>query len=179
MKIKYLIPLLFLLAAFGLAQDKPKKSELNVVYDKIEDRTNVSTPVKGVRGSAPLQVLGYLNHQGKVSTKPITHIGLAFYSWSSNWKYLHENERRLFVLAGDERFALDSTRGGTVNTGGYGRYSRVSVSEQLIFAITVEELDRILNTNSLEMKIREEIFTFDKGTLQALRELSEYAKRHP
>lgn len=91
-----------------------------------------------------------------------------------DWLTIESAGNRMRAIA----FDFQKGRGGTVNTG-YGRYSRVSVSEQLIFTVTVEELDRILNASPLEMKIKEELFTFDVNTLRALRELSDYAKRQP
>lgn len=174
MKTKYLIPCLLLLCLTTLGQDspKPKKSNLTISYDKIEDRTNISTPTKGVNGSSSIFMQGYVNHRGVHLAAPIDYVGIIFFSTSRDWRYSDHLNRSLFVLADNERFKFDSPAyKPSINKSGLGRYSRITVSERLIFAIPTEHLKQILRADKIEMKLGQETFSLGSDTKDALKQI--------
>lgn len=174
MKTIILIFLLFTISLPIPAQDaKPKKSKLVVSYDKFRDITIVSTYPRKPKDTLGILVSGYFNHKGELLREPVAFAGLVFDSYSSDWQFLKEGDRRLFVLADGERFEFSSpTRESTVNRG-YGPYSRVTVSERLVFSFDKEQLEKLLNARSLEMRLGtyRNSFSFGNETLSDLREM--------
>lgn len=155
-------PLLLILAlSFSLfTQD----SRLNVKYDRIEDRTNVSTKQIYLKKSG-LTMVAYFNHQGTKLTEPVKKAGLIFYSHSDRWEYLQTSRSQLFVLADGERFSpLGPNRKSEV-------LRDSTVSEQLIFQLTDEQLDQIAKASKVEMKLGSETFTLGSDTIEGLRQL--------
>lgn len=162
--------LLLTLVLLTPAQD----GKLQIKYERIEDRTNVSTPAKWIKGTT-LSIQAYLNHSGKSLESPAEAVGLVFYSSSSNWKYLSAADSRLFVLTDKERFSLDIPSRKSEITSSRRPYSRVGVSERLIFKLTLENLKRITQASKVEMKLGDQTFTLGADTLADLRELLAYA----
>lgn len=147
-----------------------QSSELNIKYNRIEDRTNVSTKSQGVKG-AGLNILFYFNHKGKALEDPINQVGMVLDSYSRNWKYLRTTELRLFVLADGERFSVDGRRH---DSNVYSGSHSVSVSERLIFPLSMEQLKTISTAKSVEFQLSRDQFTLSERTVRGIRELLAY-----
>lgn len=154
--------LLFLLLL--LPQDT---SELQIKYDRVSNNTSVSTKSHDVK-TGELSVMLFLNYEGTTPTSK-NIAGIVFDSYSTDWKFLHEFDQRLHVLADEERFVLaNPQRESKVNSSRYSRY--VSVSERLVFVITYEQLGLIAKAKSVEMKLGPETFSLGNDTLKAFRQ---------
>lgn len=143
------------------------QSDLRTQYNKAEDRTNISTKTRQVKG-ADLYAFFYLNHKGQQLSEPVAHIAFVIDSTSRDWKYLKPESRRLFVLADGERFNIDGDRS---DSDVHSTYSRVLVNERLIFALTVDQLKRIGNAKSVEFQLGNDRFTLPDKTLKDAREM--------
>lgn len=160
-------PLILILAlSFSLfTQD----SRLNVKYDRIEDRTNVSTKQIYLKKSG-LTMVAYFNHQGKTLNQKIDAVGLVFYASGRDWKFLHDEDSRLFILADSERFSpkgpnrkSDVLRDGTTD-------------ERLTFLLTMDDLSKIVSASKVEVKLGQNTFTLGNDTIERLRQLRDAAK---
>jgi hypothetical protein len=166
-----LLLFVLLLNFLVLPQSKPKKSDLRIIYDKIEDRTNISTKPKAIKNTS-LVLLLYFNHKGPQLTEPVPTVAIMFDSYSRNWQYLKDYDRTLFVLADDQRFQLDNpSRDSNIESNpGYRSYS-VSVHERLIFPLDKTKLETIANATKVEMKLGPNTFSLGDDTLKSFREL--------
>lgn len=174
MKPLILLLTLLCLTPATFSQDaKPKKSKLIVAYDKFQDRTNISTQPRKPKATLGILVSGYFNHETETLREAITHVGLIFDSYSSDWQFLKQENRPLFVIADGERFEFNNpVRDSRVNRG-YGPYSRTTVTERLIFSFERKQLEKLLSAQTLQMRLglHGNPFSLGNETLADLREL--------
>ena len=151
-------------------------SNLKIFYEKVEDRTNVSTKTRDVKG---LSITAFFNHPGKSVPSPVEALGLMFESRSEDWKFLHDYDQQLFVLADGQRFKYDRPRTDATILKLRSVYQRNNVKERLIFAIKREDMEQIVNAQKVEMKLGTTTFALGSDTIKDLREIVDAMKPQP
>lgn len=147
---------------------REKTSELRIQYNKIEDSTNVSTKQQSVEG-AGFSVAFYFNHKGPHLKESVKAIGLVVDSASRDWKFLKDHNLRLFVLADGQRFNVTGVRyDSSVHA---GAWRSVSVSERLIFSLTIDQLKMLVAATSVEAQLANETFRFSDKTLKGVQQI--------
>ena len=123
----------------------PQKSELQIKYNRIEDRTTISTKPES-KGS--LSFFLYVSHPGQKLTKPLDTVFFVIESYSRDGQFRETKD--VYVLADDERFTLSNpTRNPDIDINSRS----VRPSERLMFALSKSQLKRIVNARKVEMKI--------------------------
>ena len=150
--------LLFLLLAL------PVYSQVNVNYDKFKDQTIATSETTHVES---LDITVKAMHQGQ-NAGDVKYY-LVFRTSGKEWRYL--NSHGLIFMADGERINLgNGFHDGDVKTTRY----RVSVSETMIYQIHREDLEKIANSTSLEMKLGANVAQFGPKDKKGMREMLEY-----
>lgn len=154
------LPLLFAITI----QSQKKPLKILSTYDRFKDSTTVFIDHQDIKGTS-LTFTVYFIHAEKELREPIEQLGFAFYSLSSDWKFLRQSDRELFVIADGERIKFtDATRDSSVLSGR-------SVQEQLIFTIPRSEYRKIAAAKTIEMRLGTEIFSLKEPLIDAMREI--------
>lgn len=149
-----LIVAILLITGSVFSQEKDTDT-LYIRYDKFKDQTFVANKhIELKPGNALFNRVefsaGFL-HDGQ---KPVANAGsfhISFRVHSKEWRFLEAAQRQMILLADSTRIEKSQRRhsGDTSSS----RYAGVSVTENLIFVVTRDELASIANAKDVELQI--------------------------
>lgn len=142
------------------------QGELKTKYDRFRNETTVSIGPDYVDMRSPgrLEAAAYINYKGDTPTPEGLIIGLAFYSSSSNWRFIDNDH--LFALVDGERLDLGKP---ITKDSKLGR--RVGVDESLSFSLTREDLHKLTQASKVEMQLGRVEFRLKDKFLKRLKDL--------
>lgn len=145
------------------------KAKIKTKYDRFEDQTTVYIEGKRVLGGflSDLTMGASISYRGQKASLPKDVLIFFKSSNTEDWRFLHDVERELYVLADGERLPLGTmTRtDSTVLTGG-------RVSEEIGTLISSEQFLKIIQARKVEMKLGRYQFELKEEHLEALRDLA-------
>lgn len=129
----------------------------SVNYDKFDDKTTIS----GER----VRVAGILMQPQAVEKDNKLYYFLTFRSASNEWRFLRS--RTLIFLADGERINLGEGQRE-------GKIERRGVTERLLYSLTKDELTKLANSASLEMRLGMVEAKLDEREKKGMKELLGY-----
>jgi hypothetical protein len=156
------LTLLLLTQAFA---QKTTTKGVEIEYDKIKDMTTISVMLPLSDSLLPGEniVFGSLDvFKGKIRTTPVpekvivTFISISKkkqFSGSRSWSALADEER---IKLGDGEYVVEANSGG--------------VAEVLLYALSIENLKKIVDAKQVEMQVGNREFTLSELQMVSLRE---------
>jgi hypothetical protein len=172
MKRLMLLPLVLLFTVSALSQTR-QPGDITSTYDKFKDLTTVSLFFMPVPTEHYERlVLGvYFIYPGTTLKQNVSQVTLLLRSNSEQWKFLHEDERELIILADDERIPLGSIERiqGEITSGG--------VAEFLGINLAASTFEKIVKAKKVEAQLGTVEFHLTSGNLKFLQDFA--AKMNP
>jgi hypothetical protein len=179
--------LVFNFCAFGQTSIQDLKNELKtfkdtndrqykITYDKFTDKSRVLYLGDIVSSSLlpgrMVQLLAAFVFEGDKLTSDVSEYALMFESTGKDWEFLRNRE--LYVLADGERMVLgEGLRESDIKRTLFMGYQ---TSELLGFRVTREQLEKMANAKSLEMKVGERVIKLKSSSQKGFRNMLELGK---
>jgi len=170
-----LLILALVVGAYGQSDLKLKtksfknNKRFEVSYDRFKNRTTVTAGPFFLRDLS-FQMNANFTFEGETQTNPVKTVWLFFDTNFSNAQFL--DERELFMIVDQERLSFgEGERTSRINSGGYSRYSRVTVSERLSFPIPLVLFQKIAKAKKVEIKVGRWELPLKEEHLVAFRDL--------